>query len=887
MRLLPDLALQGKYVRWSKYFAGAAIAIALIILAGWLFNVPFIKRLPGSAAAMNPVTAGCLFLSGYSFFHIQSRPGRPFVLVLIGFIFIAGLIRVADKIGIIGWNIDTFFGGERMRTISGVAFMVIAAALWLLIKAKHYRLPLFQYAALAVGLNGWLSLLGYLYQVPSFSYSQVYGPMSLYTAISFVLLSIAILLSRPDEGIMKPLTRLSGGSVAMRLIMPAAVLVPTFLGWMRMMGSWVNLYEIEFGAALYTLGFIIIFLFIVWYTARVLNQRDLDQKKAEDALMKSEKELTSIFNGAPDAIVVINDKSKVIKWNPEAEKLFLWSRQEAIGKQLEDLVIPEEFHLAHKRGMANYLSIGKTTIMGKTIDICARRKNKTQLDISLRISPIILNEEYFFVGFIRDITEAKKLEEKVREFTKELSRQVEEKTRELTEIFERLTDGFIALDNDLRYTYLNAKAGKLINREPASMIGKYVWDEFPDAVGSATYHAFNQAMEEQRYVVNTDRYDPLNLWQENHIYPSSKGLAVFIRDITEKKRAELALLEKEARYRTFVEEAADAIMVYSPLEKRYVEVNKKTVELLGFSTEELLQTEAQNFIFQKDQQALHIEKIEKGESVNFEILIRRKNGELVIVETSAKKLPDGKYLAFVRDITERKKAEEESRRLNEELQILTNHLNKIREEERTHIAREIHDELGQQLTVMKMDASWIKKKLESTDPGVKEKMEELLKMIDETVRSIRRIASELRPSLIDDLGLIAAMEWHIEEFVKRSGIEKEFHAGKNIPELPDNVKINLFRIFQEAMTNVARHSQASKVIVIIERRDNKVILEVTDNGSGYESESRGRKTLGILGMKERARMIKGSYDIKGIPGKGTTVTVEIPVSNIIKLEDYA
>jgi signal transduction histidine kinase len=227
------------------------------------------------------------------------------------------------------------------------------------------------------------------------------------------------------------------------------------------------------------------------------------------------------------------------------------------------------------------------------------------------------------------------------------------------------------------------------------------------------------------------------------------------------------------------------------------------------------------------------------------------------------------------------------RRLNEELRVLTNHLNKIREDERTHIAREIHDELGQQLTVMKMDASWINKKLTTSDKPIQDKMNELLLMIDHTVKSIRRISSELRPSLLDDLGLVPAMEWHLDEFEKRSGITKEFQLINEIPQLPDNIKINIFRIFQESLTNVARHSEATHVIVRIELKNNEVILTITDNGKGFSTDSTKKKTLGILGMKERTLMIGGVYNITGVAGKGTTVSVVIPVTNLIKQDIYA
>ncbi len=526
--------------------------------------------------------------------------------------------------------------------------------------------------------------------------------------------------------------------------------------------------------------------------------------------------------------------------------------------------------------MERYIKTGVQSIIGRTVDMVALDKRGKQIDVSLRISPMRLKGQVLFVGFLRDIREKKKIERQMLEFNRELSRQVEQKTKELTEIFERLTDGFIALDSELRYTYMNAKAGQITRRVPAEVIGRRIWDEFPDAIGSETYNAIEKAINEQCYVVNVDRYEPLDLWQENHIYPSGSGLVIIIRDITEYRMAEMKLRKNEEKYRTLVEEASDAILVFSPKENRFVEVNKKAMEMFGISIDELMGSMVQKFKF--SMLSLPTEKLEKGESVRVETMLQSATGEGMTVETSARRMTDGNYLAIIRDITQRKKAEGELKRLNEELRKLTGHLHSVREEERTHIAREIHDELGQQLTVMKMDASWVIKRLSESEGSVREKMAELLIMIDHTVKSIRRISSELRPSLLDDLGLVAAMEWHLEEFHKRSGIAKEFQSEPNHVDLPDVVKINLFRIFQESLTNIARHAEATQVNVRLKTENNDLILTIVDNGKGFAKESASKKTLGILGMKERTLMIGGKFQISGEPGRGTKVTVVIPAN---------
>lgn len=159
-------------------------------------------------------------------------------------------------------------------------------------------------------------------------------------------------------------------------------------------------------------------------------------------------------------------------------------------------------------------------------------------------------------------------------------------------------------------------------------------------------------------------------------------------------------------------------------------------------------------------------------------------------------------------------------------------------------------------------------------------MKELLGMLDETVKAVRRISSDLRPSLLDDLGLTAAMEWQLHEFEKRFSIRTSFNSPDFGTTLPEAMKTGLFRIFQESLTNVARHSKAKKVAVTLNRENGSVILSIKDDGVGFDKENvTNKKTLGILGMKERTSMIGGSYEIISKPGKGTQIVVTIPFSN--------
>lgn len=238
------------------------------------------------------------------------------------------------------------------------------------------------------------------------------------------------------------------------------------------------------------------------------------------------------------------------------------------------------------------------------------------------------------------------------------------------------------------------------------------------------------------------------------------------------------------------------------------------------------------------------------------------------------------------EIIERKTAEKQLKIINEQLRKLTAHQQLVREDERTRISREIHDVLGQQLTVLKMDLSWLQRKLDKEETfllktSTKElitKTKVMLDIVDETVQLVKKISTELRPGILDDLGLIAALEWQSYEFSKRLGIECLFISNLNDLNIEQEVSTGIFRIFQEAITNVARHSMASELKINIASADENLIIEIKDNGKGIsEQEINNIRSLGLLSMKERANIIGGELSINGVLGKGTHVKLKIPL----------
>jgi len=230
------------------------------------------------------------------------------------------------------------------------------------------------------------------------------------------------------------------------------------------------------------------------------------------------------------------------------------------------------------------------------------------------------------------------------------------------------------------------------------------------------------------------------------------------------------------------------------------------------------------------------------------------------------------------DITDRKQVEQELKDSRDQFRNLSAHLQSVREEERSYIAREIHDELGQALTALKMDLIWMSKRLSPDQTEIAEKIIAMFDLMDKTIQTIRRISTDLRPGLLDDLGLTAAIEWYGEDFQNRTGIKCNLHFTPEESEVNQERCIAIFRIFQEALTNVARHSHATKVEADLRIENHDFNMKIVDNGIGIsDKQVNDPQNLGLVGLRERVYPWNGRIEIKGRPKKGTTVLVFIPL----------
>src|SRR5947209_146581 len=411
------------------------------------------------------------------------------------------------------------------------------------------------------------------------------------------------------------------------------------------------------------------------------------------------------------------------------------------------------------------------------------------------------------------------------------------------------------------------------------------------------------------------------------VFPLSGGfMGVAFENVTDRKHTEDALRESEQRFRLLIQGIQEYAIFQLGPQGRVVSWNAGAERLKGYRAEEIIGKHFSVFYPREDllrgtpERNLE-EAAQRGQSVH-EGWRLRKDGSLFWgnVVITALRDPKGNLLGFAkltRDVTERREREEtltkakellelrvEQRaavltRVNEELRVeiaereraeeqfkasldqlraLAARLQSVREEERTSIAREIHDELGQACTAIKMDLALIGRKTTKRQTRLRAKADSASRLVDDMIVTLRRIASELRPRTLDDLGLTAALESQAQEFEARTGI----HCRVALPEEPltldDERSTAIFRIFQESLTNVARHAHATRVEARLERKADQLIFQVRDNGRGFDpAEAKARKSLGLVGMQERALMLNGELQVEGVPGAGTTMILRIPL----------
>ena len=542
-------------------------------------------------------------------------------------------------------------------------------------------------------------------------------------------------------------------------------------------------------------------------------------------------------------------------------------------------------------------------------------------------------DSQLLVRTIRYAVERKQAEEEVRRLNTELESRVAERTMQLQhaneELLKRIAerqraqealresrewlrvtltsigDAVIASDTKGRITFMNPIAATLTGwrpeeaqNQPIQSVFRMINEETRIAVGDIVARAIEtghviKLANQTALLAKNGREIPIeeSVAPIMHSTGAIIGAVLVFQDVSEKRRAQEALRESEERFRLMVESVKDYAIFMLDAQGYVSTWNVGSERMKGYSAEQIIGKHFSCFYTPEDiaagkpQRELDTAAKQGQHTEEGWRLLQDGRRFWADVTITGVRDPAGRLLGFskvTRDITQKRRAEEalrQSERLTfqrQQLQALAKRLHQAREDERKLVARELHDQIGQILTAIKFDMTWVARHQPQTEDGVHKRLARSIELINEGVKSVRTICSGLRPGILDDVGLAAAIEWQANEFTSRTAIPCLVSLPPAALVLDGDRATAIFRIFQECLTNVARHAEAQSVHTSLYTQDEDLLLVVKDDGKGFcESEVGG--SLGVLGMKERAAACGGSVQVSSSPGIGTLVTVRVPV----------
>ena len=612
-----------------------------------------------------------------------------------------------------------------------------------------------------------------------------------------------------------------------------------------------------------------------------IGQDISSRKQAERELRKQKEILQTIFDHIPVMINFGDGDFNIQLVNREWERTLGWSLEELLRDNVDILAenYPDPVYRAQVRDFVLHSK-------GEWADFKTRVRDGRVIDTSWVMQYL---PDGTSMGIGQDITRRKRAEDALRE--------AEERFRQLAE---NITDLFwIKTADTNRPIYLSPSYEKLIGRSAQARFQDPDYEQFLSMV---------HAEDRQKVRANLDNRTSASEVEFRLIRPDGSLRWILIRsfpvrdqfgeiyrvagvatDMTERKLTEAALRESEERFRQLTENIHEVFWLTTPDfgETLYLSPTYRT--LTGDPPESLYAGGGKRFldVVHPDDRAI-VEQLHQNPGREFDVEFRviHASGAVRWIRDRGFPIRDSNGMlsrigGVAEDITDRKEAEILLQTRSEQLRALSASLQSAREEEATRIAHQIHDAMGGILTALRWDLESVAKMI--AEPGdlgplkpvIQTKLTAMLGLTETTINVVRRIASELRPSILDDLGLMEAVEWQAQQFQARTGIECRCHCAVPSLALDQDQSTAVFRIFQEALTNILRHAQATRVDVTIHESEDAFVLTVADNGRGITpTEKASRTSLGILGMQERARLVGGDVDILGSTA-GTTVRVQV------------
>ena len=589
--------------------------------------------------------------------------------------------------------------------------------------------------------------------------------------------------------------------------------------------------------------------------------------------------LSSVVESTDDAIYGISLTGTVLSWNNGAVTTFGYNFNEIMGNSINP-IIPA---LERKELYKTIEKVMRTDKLER-FETTRLTKNKKLIYVNTTLCPFVdaTGRKIGVSAIERDITESKLAEQKL------LESENFNKT-----IISSVREGIAVFNTKLKIVTWNKSLVEITGIDGENAILKQIDEMFPDADKFDYTNKLNQCLSGKTILLNDTflktpaRKDGgwFNVSFTPHINPANQiiGVIATFRDITQSKIAEVALAYSEEKYRQLVGNVSEAIASIA-IDGTILFANDVAAKLVDMNSDNLIGKNTFDIVpeFLKNELKYGLDKLlSLNNKQIFDFSVDLPGGARSFY-ISAQPVHSNSgdimsIMCLLTDITDRKKAEIEIEKSREQLRNLAAHLESVREDERKEIAFEVHDELGQELTALKLDLSYLQKKMPINEEILIEKISEMKTLIDTTIDRVGNISTKLRPDILDHFGLLAAIEWATGDFQKRSGIECILIFEPEEINVEGHTATVIFRILQETLTNVVRHSNASSVEILFIEELEKYELTVRDNGIGItEDKMNDPNSFGLFAMNERARSAGGQLSISGSTNLGTTIRLVIP-----------
>jgi PAS domain S-box-containing protein len=648
---------------------------------------------------------------------------------------------------------------------------------------------------------------------------------------------------------------------------------------------------------------------------------------------EAEDRYRALVETAPDAIIVHRD-DHFLYANSAALRLYG-------AKSFEDLAAHTILDLVHRGDRDQSARRIQGAMKGDNLPPRATailRLDGQEITVEAMAAPITYQGKIAVQAIIRDITVRRRMEEALQKAHRELEQKVVERTTDLAKSEERLrfimdnmSEGCMILGFDWTYLYVNASAARQGHGKREELIGRTMLEMYPGVERSEVFAGYRRSMTERtplRFESAFTFADGMTNWFEFSVDPVPEGIFVLTVDVTERRRS-LEELDRRNRELLTFHKISEIVLSTRSLEQSYDDIVDEICAATGFPIAGIgIYDETRRMILlrglrtipsQADRPLLELSVdetpsgvvIQTGkpyvethllENTKYRLSGLRRSGAqtfvgypmkvgqktigcLNLIHTDNIIISEqmGRWIEslanYVAVMTERKRAEEELRTSREQLRALSVYTQSAIEEERKRIAREIHDELGQELSLLQLELGLLSDQLPKSPKTLLSKAKAMTDLIDSSIRSVQRISTDLRPTLLDNLGLGAAVEWAVREFQKKTRIRCQVSVEPADLKLDQDRSTAVFRIMQETLTNILRHAKASHVTIRLEKHLESVVLTVRDDGEGIPADKiKDPHSVGLAGMRERVRPWNGTLVISGRPAQGTDVIVTLPLS---------